>query len=89
MDSEIKKIWKEIHAIQARNKRVEGDKGWETSWTRKITVAMVTYVLVVIVMVMADFKNPFAEALIPTVAYLISISSLSFLKGWWIKNRKR
>ena len=30
------KIEEEINNIKERNKRVELDKAWETSWTRKI-----------------------------------------------------
>lgn len=29
---------KEINDIKARNKRVELDKAWETSWTRRICI---------------------------------------------------
>lgn len=33
---ENKELEKEIEQIKARNKRVELDKAWETSWTRRI-----------------------------------------------------
>ncbi len=38
---------KEIEEIKNRNKRVELDKKWETSWTRKICICIVTYIVVV------------------------------------------
>lgn len=38
---------KRIEIIEARNKRVEADKAWETSWTRKISIAVLTYLVVV------------------------------------------
>jgi len=31
---------KEVTDIKARNKRVEADKAWETSWSRKIVIAV-------------------------------------------------
>ena len=34
---------KEIKQIKDRNKRVELDKSWETSWTRKLTIMILTY----------------------------------------------
>ena len=34
---------KEIKKIQERNKRVELDKAWETSWTRKICICILTF----------------------------------------------
>ena len=39
---------KEIKKIQERNKRVELDKAWETSWTRKICIMILTYIVVII-----------------------------------------
>lgn len=39
---------KEINEIKARNKRVELDKAWETSFTRKICICVLTYVVVVL-----------------------------------------
>ena len=40
MEKELKK---EIEEIKIRNKRVEKDKEWETSYTRKICIAILTY----------------------------------------------
>ena len=34
--------------IKERNKRVELDKAWETSWTRKLCICILTYIVVVI-----------------------------------------
>ena len=38
----------EIELIKQRNKRVELDKKWETSWTRKICIMILTYIVVII-----------------------------------------
>ena len=38
----------EIEQIKERNKRVELDKKWETSWTRKICIMILTYIVVII-----------------------------------------
>ena len=43
----MKELEKEIELIKMRNKRVEADKAWETSWTRKICIAVLTYLVVV------------------------------------------
>ena len=32
--------------IESRNARVENDKAWETSWTRKISIAIMTYFII-------------------------------------------
>lgn len=39
---------KEIIKIKERNKKVELDKKWETSWTRKICICILTYIVVII-----------------------------------------
>ncbi len=85
MEPEIQKFRQEIEAIKARNRKVEAAKAWETSWTRRLVVAILTYIIVVIFMAMADFAKPFLEALVPTAAYLISVSSVSVVQRWWIK----
>lgn len=35
---ELKELENEIAKIKERNKKVELDKAWETSWTRKICI---------------------------------------------------
>ena len=37
-----------VKKIEERNKRVELDKSWETSWTRKISIMILTYIIVII-----------------------------------------
>ena len=39
---------KEIEQIKLRNKKVEIDKAWETSWTRKICIMILTYIVVIV-----------------------------------------
>ncbi len=34
-----------LSAIESRNARVENDKAWETSLTRKISILLMTYVI--------------------------------------------
>ena len=44
---ELKEIEQEIIQIKERNKRAETDKAWETSWTRRICICILTYIVVV------------------------------------------
>lgn len=87
MNQDYKKIQREISLLKARNKRVELDKAWETPWTRRTLVALITYLLIVIFMLVTKLAKPFVSAIIPTVAYLISISALPVFKKWWIKKQ--
>ena len=38
-----KELENEIVKIKERNKKVELDKAWETSWTRKMCIGTVSY----------------------------------------------
>ena len=89
MNENLNEIEREINKIQQRNVRVEIDKAWETSWTRKILVAIVTYLLIVIFMFVAKLEKPFIGAIIPTIAYLLSMSTLPYFKKKWIKNQMK
>jgi len=76
---------KEIKKIQERNKRVELDKAWETSKTRKISIAILTYFVMVLVMFSLNMDNPFIGAIIPTLGFTLSTFSLDFIKAFWKK----
>jgi len=77
----------EINDIKERNRRVERDKAWETSWTRRIVLFVLTYAVVVIVFAFAKLEKPFLNALIPAIAFVISTLSLSYFKQQWINKQ--
>ena len=81
----MKDIDKRIESIEQRNQRVELDKVWETSFTRKIIIAILTYFTVVLFFATAQLPKPFVNSIVPTVGFLLSTLSLSFLKKIWIK----
>lgn len=76
---------KEIEKIKERNRRVEADKAWETSWVRRMFIAVSTYVLVVILLVSVGTEKPFITAIVPALAYVVSTASLGIVKSWWVK----
>ena len=68
---------KEIKIIKERNKRVELDKSWETSWTRKICIMILTYIIVVIYsIIIKKFDNVFLSSLVPVIGFTLSTLSL-------------
>ena len=77
----------EIDLIKERNRRVELDKAWETSFTRKIAIAIITYVVAGIWLSDIDASRPWLNALVPTVGFLLSQASLGFLKKWWLSKK--
>ena len=80
-------IEEKIQALENRNKRVELDKEWETSWARKLIVAVLTYFVIVIFFYFAQLPKPFLNSIVPTLAFIISTLSLPFFKKIWMLKR--
>ena len=78
-------IEKRLNAIEQRNKRVELDKAWETSWTRKIIITLLTYVTIVLFFLIAQLPRPFINSIVPTAAFVLSTLLFPFFKKLWIK----
>ncbi len=74
-----------IEDILKRNSRVEADKAWETSKTRRAIIATVTYFVAVAFMYKIGVGDPFRNAFIPTGGYLLSTLSLPYFKTLWLK----
>lgn len=75
----------EIEKIRERNKRVEADKSWETSKTRRIIIAMMTYVVVVIFLWSIEVPKPWLNAIVPTLGFLLSTLTLPIFKRIWLR----
>lgn len=78
-------VEKRLEAIEQRNRRVELDKAWETSWTRKIIIAIFTYITIVLFFFVAQLPKPFINSIVPTAGFVLSTLSLPLLKRLWIK----
>lgn len=74
-----------VEQILERNSRVELDKAWETSKTRRAVIASITYCVATFFMWRIGIDEPYLNALIPTGGYLLSTLSLSFVKKYWLK----
>ncbi len=88
IDGRINQIEKRVDKIEKRNIRVEGDKAWETSGTRAIFIALSTYVLIFIFMLLIGDGHPFLNAFVASAAYIISTTSYGFIKSWWLKQSR-
>ncbi|MFH1257780.1 MAG: hypothetical protein ABIG96_03900 [Candidatus Micrarchaeota archaeon] len=80
----IKQLEKEIAEIKLRNKRVEADKAWETSWARRILLTSFTYLAIGFYLDAIRLPNPWLNAIVPAVAFMLSTLTLPFFKGVWI-----
>ncbi|MGN1351971.1 MAG: hypothetical protein ACI4VE_04255 [Clostridia bacterium] len=86
-------IEKEIEQIKQRNKRVEQDKAWETSWTRRICIMILTYIVVIIYSYLIRRTNKIAlSSLVPVIGFTLSTLSLKLIRRIWeiiiLKNKK-
>lgn len=83
---ELKELEKEIEKIKERNKRVELDKKWETSATRKVCIAVLTYIVVIIYSILiSKTTNVFLSSLVPVIGFTLSTLSLKQIRKIWEK----
>ena len=82
----MKELEKEIEEIKKRNIRVEKDKAWETSFTRKVCIAILTYIVVVsYTFIIKSIDNVFLSSLVPVIGFLLSTLSLKLIRKIWEK----
>jgi|SRR3989344_4281589 len=75
--------------IIERNKKVEVDKAWETSLTRKGLLITFTYLSVGFYMQAIGVENAWVNAVIPSLGFLLSTLTLPFFKNLWLKVQKK
>ena len=86
MEKELEELKKEIQEIKVRNKRVELDKKWETSYLRKICIAVLTYIVVICYTVLTSkISNVFLSSLVPVIGFTLSTLSLNVIRKIWEK----
>lgn len=77
---------KEIEQIKERNKKVELDKRWETSWTRRICICILTYIVVIIYSYLVrEYDNILLSSLVPVIGFTLSTASLKIVRKIWEK----
>jgi len=78
-------INQEIKSLKERNKRVEVDKKWETSFFRKFLITILTYLVIVIFFYFAELPKPFVNSIVPALAFVLSTLTLPIFKKLWMK----
>ncbi len=86
--STIEELKIEIDKIKKRNNRVELDKAWEVSLTRKLLILILTYFVVVIFFFTLNLPKPFINALVPTLGFFLSTLTIPWVKKIWVKQKK-
>jgi hypothetical protein len=75
----------EVREIRARNEKVERDKAWETSYARRGLLALFTYLAIGFYLEMIKVSEPWLNAIIPALAFMLSTLTLPFFKSAWLK----
>lgn len=85
----MKELEQRIAKIEKRNKRVETDKAWETSWTRRICIMVLTYLVVVAYSyIVRECDNILLSSLVPVLGFLLSTLSVEAVRRLWEKKNK-
>jgi len=87
--SSIQRLEERVLEIESRNKRVELDKTWETSWTRRILLFLFTYIAIGLYLNVINVNDPWLNAIVPSVGFLLSTLTLPFFKKLWEKYTKK
>ena len=72
----MEELEKRIEAIEKRNKKVEKDKAWETSWTRRVCIMILTYIIVLIYSyIIRKVDNVLLSSIVPVIGFTLSTLS--------------
>lgn len=74
-----------VAKIELRNRNVELHKTWEGSWTRKILLIIFTYVSIALYLKFIVGIEPWRNALVPSLGFLLSTLTLPWFKSWWVR----
>jgi uncharacterized protein (DUF983 family) len=81
----ITELEQRIRIVEKRNKNVELNKTWETSYTRRILIIAFTYLAIALYLKFIVRINPWINAIVPTVGFLLSTLTLPWFKALWVK----
>lgn len=80
---------KEIKKIKERNQKVELNKAWEVSLTRRLCVMILTYIIVVLYsFTIKKISNIFLSSLVPVIGFALSTLSLNTIRKIWERKIK-
>lgn len=83
--ADLSSLTEGISRIEKRNKEVELNKSWETSWTRKILLSIFTYLSIALYLKFIVNIDPWVNAIVPAIGFLLSTLTLPYFKTLWEK----
>ncbi|HLA04137.1 MAG TPA: hypothetical protein VJ065_02790 [Patescibacteria group bacterium] len=81
----LNNLEKRIKLIEERNRRVEKDKEWEISLTRRVLLIAFTYLAIGFYLSAINVSNPWLNAIVPSLAFWLSTLTLPIFKKLWEK----
>ncbi len=79
---------REIQSLKDRNKIVETNKAWETSFTRRAFISLATFIVASIWLRIINEDHFLLKALVPVAGYVLSTISIPVLKRFWMRQRE-
>lgn len=85
MTDPFEDLRRDVDELRARNLRVEREKAWETSWTRRILITAATWLGAWLWLRQMGVEHAERQAVLPSGAYAVSTLSLPVLRRLWIR----
>ncbi|MCD6522551.1 MAG: hypothetical protein J7K68_02285 [Candidatus Diapherotrites archaeon] len=82
----VRELEKRIEKIEQRNRKVEADKAWETSFSRRALLMVFTYLAIGFYLQAIEVPRPWLNAIVPAVAFMLSTLTLPFFKSMWLEH---
>ncbi len=79
----LKDIDGRLKKIEERNRRVESQKAWETSISRRALLVLFTYLAAGFYLQAIRVSEPWLNAIMPAAAFMFSTLSLPFFRKLW------
>ena len=83
--NKLKALEEKVKKIELRNKKVELDKTWEISYTRRVLLMLFTYLTIGFYLQAINIVHPWLNSIVPTIAFMLSTLTLPLFKKSWIK----
>lgn len=83
----LNSLAEKIQIIEERNKKVELDKAWETSWIRKLLLLVFTYLSISLYFIVIRLSRPWVNAAVPALGFWFSTLSLPLFRKIWERSR--
>jgi len=81
--STIQELEQRVSKIEERNKKVEKEKQWEVSYTRRIILILFTYLTIGFYLDAIEISSPWLNAIVPSLAFWLSTLTMPFFKKLW------